>query len=316
MRSCMICNKVFTSHKALKIHQRIHSGEKPFQCHLCEAAFTQRCHLSDHQHTHTGAQPYACNYCDQFFTTQSSRRRHERRIHKIGVFVKDHECSVCCFKFSTKYSLDRHLRRHGNVEKVRGTIAASPIELQMKHDANLVSVAKPLVGDVSSEADYPYLEEVEGRNCNEIYADKASNKVGQQVDEIAKSDIKTEKHESANTFDQSMQNIDSGLLEKETNNFTHGQHQKLKDKVCEICHKTFRYGLSRHLRNVHKYHGNGKTCELCGMIYSSNKTLQRHMQVVHDTSIVQQSYNSIMCDECGALVQTKHGLESHKAKCH
>ena len=186
----------------------------------------------------------------------------------------------------------------------------------MKHDTNSVSVAKALVGDVSSETDHLCLDEVDGRYYNEMDANKAPSENGQQLEEIVTSDVKVEKHEPTSSVDQEMQNIDSSLLEKETNNLTQGRRQKLKHKVCEICHKSFKDGLSKHLRNVHKYQGNGMTCELCGLIYSNIKTLQRHMRVVHDINTVQQSYSSIMCDECGALVQTKHGLESHKAKCH
>eukprot|EP01084_Bolivina_argentea_P302909 522918_1 len=44
---CKICEKTFSA-SYFKIHQRIHTKEKPFQCNQCNKAFRQKCHLNNH----------------------------------------------------------------------------------------------------------------------------------------------------------------------------------------------------------------------------------------------------------------------------
>ena len=144
---CTVCHKNFVDKYTLKVHQRIHTGERPFHCTLCEKKFTQRSALQFHLETHDG-QKHECSICGYKFTQARSLKRHmlfhsghkemkkkmvNRNYRRIRVpvevvggedyqfmgekeraFIEVYECEYCKKLFKRVAELTVHIRVHTN----------------------------------------------------------------------------------------------------------------------------------------------------------------------------------------------------------
>ncbi|XP_034163997.1 zinc finger and BTB domain-containing protein 24 isoform X1 [Pangasianodon hypophthalmus] len=105
---CDDCGKVFKNHLFLKIHQRTHTGEKPFRCHVCGNCFTQKHTLLVHQRMHTGEKPFVCNICSKALSTKHSLQEHMN----LHAEKKSFNCDQCGKTYSQKRQLNSHYRVH------------------------------------------------------------------------------------------------------------------------------------------------------------------------------------------------------------
>ena len=51
---CNVCGKGFKTEHLLKLHMKVHTGERPYVCDICGKGFTQPGNLTAHVRYHTG----------------------------------------------------------------------------------------------------------------------------------------------------------------------------------------------------------------------------------------------------------------------
>uniref|UniRef100_A0A3Q3A2R7 Sal-like protein 1 n=1 Tax=Kryptolebias marmoratus TaxID=37003 RepID=A0A3Q3A2R7_KRYMA len=124
---CVICHRVLSCQSALKMHYRIHTGERPFKCKICGRAFTTKGNLKTHFGVHRSKPPL--------------------RVQ--------HSCPICQKKFTNAVVLQQHIRMH-----MGGQIPNTPVPESLQDMETDVSFDEKSL-DAMSNYDDDLLDEME-----------------------------------------------------------------------------------------------------------------------------------------------------------
>uniref|UniRef100_A0A182NEQ2 Uncharacterized protein n=1 Tax=Anopheles dirus TaxID=7168 RepID=A0A182NEQ2_9DIPT len=107
---CDVCGDAFVNKGLLKRHRRaLHSTELLFECKHCTKKFAVAEKLKIHQRVHTGERPYGCGFCHRTFSHYTDRKRHEMASH---TGERPYKCEHCPSTYIRKHELVMHTQKH------------------------------------------------------------------------------------------------------------------------------------------------------------------------------------------------------------
>lgn len=104
---CQYCSRGFMVKSKCTIHERVHTGDRPFVCEICGLTFARPYTLHEHLKNHKDEANYQCSKCTKTFKRLKYLKEHEF-IHSGE---KPYACKICGAAYRHSGTLYAHMKR-------------------------------------------------------------------------------------------------------------------------------------------------------------------------------------------------------------
>ncbi|TDH10166.1 hypothetical protein EPR50_G00072070 [Perca flavescens] len=274
---CPSCDKSFKSKYYLKVHNRRHTGERPFGCLKCGKRYFRKENLLLHEIRDCAkVQTYTCVTCSSTF-----KGKEELRLHVIShTGNMPHKCSTCPEQFMHKKNLTIHMMKVHGYPKPHAC-PQCPKTFLTRTELRVHEAAK-------HRGEKPFV-------CEEC-GHRASSRNGLQMH------IKAI-HRNERPF---VCNLCGHAFSQKNNLNMHLRiHSGERPYQCHLCGKTFRTQAS--LDKHHRTHTGERPfgCDVCEQRFTEKGALVRHKASKHEEG------RPHSCHICGKTFKAREQLRVH-----
>ncbi|XP_078669735.1 uncharacterized protein LOC144910460 [Branchiostoma floridae x Branchiostoma belcheri] len=301
---CDYCDHSTTRPRDMKVHVRLHTGERPYACPDCPFRAIQSHHLQKHRRYHQANLAEKCKLCT-FSCRSASLLRSHVQLHNDK--KNWHRCPHCSFTTSSYRVANTHIRKQHVLSGF--TVATSTLPVKKKsppqQDEDVVSVdssksAEEEDGTDEEELNVCVIDEEAGQSPS---LQQSSDMVGERLDPAM------DKHEAdSDSADDSEEQADvlSVTHEEESTDQSNTDCVEECQVKCDQCEHSSATHVD-HLIHL-SVHTNDKTilCDQCDYTTSNESLFKEHWQT-------HTSENQFKCDLCSFIGTGRANLLQHQS---